>query len=91
MVLVGEGGAEEGHDPIAHHLVHGALVAVDGVHHQRERMPRRHAAGRAGLGPEFQTTHRKRISSAWWPWILPNPNWEQPGGRKDDLAGRQLS
>jgi hypothetical protein len=36
VVLVGEGGAEEGHDPIAHHLVHGALVAVDGVHHQRE-------------------------------------------------------
>jgi hypothetical protein len=36
VVLVGERRAEEGHDPIAHHLVHGALVAVDRVHHQRE-------------------------------------------------------
>ena len=25
--------AEEGHDPVAHHLVHGALVVVDGLHH----------------------------------------------------------
>ena len=33
MVLVGHGRAEEGHDPVAHHLVDGALVAVDGLHH----------------------------------------------------------
>jgi hypothetical protein len=36
VILVGEGGAEEGHDPVAHHLVHGALVAVDGLHHPFE-------------------------------------------------------
>ena len=36
VVLMGEGGAEERHDPVAHHLVHRALVAVDGVHHALE-------------------------------------------------------
>ena len=36
VVLVGERGAEERHDPVAHHLVHRALVAVDGVHHPLE-------------------------------------------------------
>src|SRR5262245_59922269 len=33
VVLVGEGGTEQRHDLIAHDLVHGALVAVDGLHH----------------------------------------------------------
>ena len=33
MVLVSHGRAKEGHDPVAHHLVDGALVAVDGLHH----------------------------------------------------------
>ena len=33
VILVGERRAEEGHDAVAHHLVHRALVAVDGVHH----------------------------------------------------------
>jgi len=36
VVLVGEGGAEERHDPVAHHLVHRALVVVDRVHHALE-------------------------------------------------------
>ena len=36
MVLVGEGSTEERHDPVAHDLVHGALVAVDGLHHAFE-------------------------------------------------------
>jgi hypothetical protein len=36
MILVGEGRAEEGHDPVAHDLIHRALVAVDGLHHQLE-------------------------------------------------------
>ena len=36
MVLVGERGAEERHDPVAHDLVDGALVAVDGFHHALE-------------------------------------------------------
>jgi hypothetical protein len=33
MVLVGDWRAEQRHDPVAHHLVQGALVAVDGFHH----------------------------------------------------------
>ena len=36
VILVGHGSAEERHDPVAHHLVHGALVAVDGLHHAFE-------------------------------------------------------
>src|SRR5438128_3804841 len=36
MVFVGERRAEERHDPVAHHLVHRALVAVDGLHHAFE-------------------------------------------------------
>jgi hypothetical protein len=36
VILVGQRRAEEGHDPVAHHLVHGALVAVDGFHHVLE-------------------------------------------------------
>ena len=36
MVLVGERGAEEGHDAVAHGLVDGALVTVDGLHHALE-------------------------------------------------------
>ncbi len=36
VVLVGERRAEERHDAVAHHLVDGALVVMDGVHHQRE-------------------------------------------------------
>jgi hypothetical protein len=36
MVLVGDGRPEQGHDPVAHHLVHGPLVAVDRLHHALE-------------------------------------------------------
>ena len=36
MVLMGERRAEQRHDPVAHHLVDGALVAVDGLHHPFE-------------------------------------------------------
>ncbi len=36
VVLLGERGAEESHDAIAHDLVDGALVAVDGLHHPLE-------------------------------------------------------
>ena len=36
MILVGQRGAEERHDPVAHHLVDGALVAMDGLHHALE-------------------------------------------------------
>jgi hypothetical protein len=30
---MGHGRAEEGHDPVAHHLVDGALVVMDSLHH----------------------------------------------------------
>jgi hypothetical protein len=33
MVLLCQGGAEQGHDPVAHHLVDGAFIVVDGFHH----------------------------------------------------------
>ena len=33
MILVGERGAKERHDPVAHDLIHRAFVAVDGFHH----------------------------------------------------------
>ena len=36
VIFMGERRAEEGHDAVARHLIHGALVVVDGVHHQRE-------------------------------------------------------
>ena len=36
VILMGERRAEQRHDPIAHHLVHRALVAVDGLHHALE-------------------------------------------------------
>ena len=36
VIFMGQRRAEERHDPVAHHLVDGALVAVDGLHHQRE-------------------------------------------------------
>jgi hypothetical protein len=36
MIFVGDRCTEEGHDPVAHHLVDGALVAVNGLHHPLE-------------------------------------------------------
>ena len=36
VVLVRQRRAEQRHDPVAHHLVDGALVAVDGLHHVLE-------------------------------------------------------
>jgi len=36
VILVGEGRAEQGHDAVAHDLVHGAVVAVHGVDHARQ-------------------------------------------------------
>src|SRR5262249_34950882 len=33
MILVGEWRAKQRHDPVAHHLVHRALIAVNGLHH----------------------------------------------------------
>ena len=37
VVLVGNGGTEQGHNAIAEHLVHRALEAVHGVHHAVQR------------------------------------------------------
>ena len=36
VILVGDGGAEQRHDPVAHHLIDGALVTVHGLHHVLE-------------------------------------------------------
>ncbi len=36
VILVGERRAEQRHDPVPHHLIHRALVAVDGLHHSLE-------------------------------------------------------
>ncbi len=36
VILVGDRRTEQRHDPVAHHLVDGALVAVDGLHHPLE-------------------------------------------------------
>src|SRR5262249_21780410 len=36
MILVGDGRAEEGHNPIAHNPVHGALIVVDRLDHAFE-------------------------------------------------------
>ena len=36
VVLMGQGRTEESHDPVAHHLVHGALIVVHGFHHAFE-------------------------------------------------------
>jgi hypothetical protein len=36
VILMGERGPEEGHDAVAHDLVHRALIAVDGFHHPFE-------------------------------------------------------
>ena len=36
MVLVRERRPEQRHDAVAHHLVDGALVTVDGLHHVLE-------------------------------------------------------
>jgi hypothetical protein len=33
VILMGEGRAEEGHDPVAHDLIDRPLEAVDGLHH----------------------------------------------------------
>ena len=36
MVLMGNGGAKQGHNAVAQHLVHRALIAVHRVHHQMQ-------------------------------------------------------
>ena len=33
VILLGQRRAEEGHDPVAHHLIDGAIVAMDRIHH----------------------------------------------------------
>ena len=36
VVFLRQGGAEERHDAVPHHLIHRALVPVNGFHHQLE-------------------------------------------------------
>src|SRR4029450_5881297 len=40
VILVREGRTEEGHDSVAHHLIHRALVAMDSLHHPRHHTGR---------------------------------------------------
>jgi len=44
VIFMGQRRAEERHDAVAHHLVHGTLVVVDGLHHafedRVEKLPR---------------------------------------------------
>ena len=44
VVLMGERRPEERHDPVAHHLVDGALRAVDSLHHPLEHRVEKLAA-----------------------------------------------
>ena len=37
MILMGDRRAEQRHDPVAHDLVDGALVAMHGIHHHADR------------------------------------------------------
>jgi hypothetical protein len=37
VVLMGDRGAEQGHDPVAEHAADYALIAVDGVNHDLDR------------------------------------------------------
>ena len=54
MILVGERGAEERHDPVAHDLVHGPLVAVHGLHHVlQHRIEELACLFRVAIGEEF--------------------------------------
>ena len=55
VVLVGHRRAEDGHDPVAEHLVHGALVAVDGLHHHRQhRIEHAPRVLRIAIGQELE-------------------------------------
>ncbi len=54
VILERERGAEERHDPVAHHLVHHALVAMDGLHHDLEdRIEQRAGLLRVALREEL--------------------------------------
>jgi hypothetical protein len=61
MVLVGDGRAEECHDPIAHDLVDSALVAMDGLHHQLEHWIK-NLTGFLGIAAGEQLHRGRQIS-----------------------------
>jgi hypothetical protein len=72
MVLLSQGGAEQGHDPVAHDLVDGPLVAVDGLHHvfkhRVEELPRLLgvAVGKQLHGPlQVREQHRDLLALAF--------------------------
>ncbi len=57
MILMGDRRTEEGHDPVAHHLVDGALEAMDGLHHQFEDgIEDRARILRIAIGEQFHRT-----------------------------------
>jgi hypothetical protein len=39
MILMGQRGAKERHDAITHDLIHGAFIAMHGLHHETEHWP----------------------------------------------------
>ena len=54
---MGDGRAEEGHDPVPHHLVHGALVAMDRLHDALQHGVKERARLLGiSVGQEFQGT-----------------------------------
>ena len=54
VVLVGEGRAEEGHDAVAHHLIHCAFVAMHRFHHQlQDRIENLPRLFRVAVGHQF--------------------------------------
>src|SRR5215470_1014538 len=54
---MGQRGAEQRHDPVAHHLIHRTLVSVDGLHHSLEYRVEQ-LAGLLGVavGKQFEGT-----------------------------------
>ena len=88
VVLVGEGRAEQRHDPVAHDLVHRALVVVDGVHHpledrvqQRPRLLGIPVGQELQRAPEVGEEHRDLLALAF-ERALPgeDPLRQVPGG-----------
>jgi hypothetical protein len=64
VILVGARGAEEGHDAVSHHLVHGALVVADGIHHVLEDGIQ-HGPRLLGVAA-CEQLHRSLVAAFWY-------------------------
>ena len=69
MVLVGQGGTEEGHDPVPGELVDGPLVAVDLIHqypeapvHDLVHFLRVQLLGEGGVAGHIGEEHRHQLA-----------------------------